>query len=153
MLHETWLPAVGYEGLYDVSDAGRVRTVKTGLIRTGLTAPGQPYPTLSLGRGHQRYVHDLVAAAFVGQRPKGMDVMHGNDCPTDNRASNLSYGTRQQNIRDMVARGRHRMSRIDCCPRHHPYDEKNTYRNTKGARVCRACKRDRYHANKNGAAA
>lgn len=154
---ESWLPIAGFEGRYDVSDTGRVRTVKTGLIRCGTTTPTQLYPALFLGRGNQRYVHDLVAAAFIGPKPSGMDVLHGNDRPTDNRAVNLSYGTRQKNIRDMVARGRHRTARIDRCPESHPYDEENTYRNTKGARVCRACKRDRYHAQKitrrNGVAA
>lgn len=153
---ELWRPIPGYEGVYDVSDAGRIRTVKTGLIRCGSTSPNQPYPSLFLGRGDQRYVHDLVAAVFIGPKPAGMDTMHGNDCPTDNRAVNLSYGTRQQNIRDMVSRGRHRASHIDRCPQDHPYDEKNTYHNTKGARVCRQCKRDRYHqkiTQRNGTAA
>lgn len=53
-----------------------------------------------------RRVHQLVLEAFVGPIPKDHVVMHLNDDPTDNHLSNLKYGTPQQNLDDMVNKGR-----------------------------------------------
>ena len=57
------------------------------------------------GRYHARKVHRLVAEAFLGPRPAGMDIRHGSTDRTDNRAANLSYGTRAENEADKVRDG------------------------------------------------
>lgn len=43
-------------------------------------------------------VHALIAAALIGERPRGFDVNHKNGNKTDNRSANLEYLTRQQNV-------------------------------------------------------
>ena len=50
-------------------------------------------------------VHCLVAAAFIGPRPEGLQVLHGSKSRTDNRACNLSYGTPKQNTADRLRDG------------------------------------------------
>lgn len=50
-------------------------------------------------------VHSLVAAAFLGPRPAGEDVRHLDGDPENNRASNLAYGTRTQNMADAREHG------------------------------------------------
>lgn len=56
-------------------------------------------------RRKNRLVHRLVAEAFIGPRPEGADIRHLNGVHTDNRAVNLAYGTRTENIMDAIAHG------------------------------------------------
>lgn len=122
---EEWRAVPGYAGLYEVSSAGRVRSLDR--IMTSPTAK-RGYPRRMLGRiltpvvrrpnkyltvslhepdGHRetRYVAHLVAEAFIGVRPKGCEVCHCNGDPTDNRASNLRYDTHLGNEADKVVHG------------------------------------------------
>jgi hypothetical protein len=113
---EKWasLECVGASA-YDVSDQGRVRSHKTRDAETGepyilrLGRCDRGYMTACLqhddGRQRSRKVHVLVARAFIGERPPGMLVCHGNDVPSDNRLKNLRYATRAENYRDSVANG------------------------------------------------
>jgi hypothetical protein len=62
---------------------------------------GYKYVTLYYkGRGKTRRVHTLVAEAFIGPRPDGMEVCHGNGTPTDNRAENLRWDTHKVNCNE-----------------------------------------------------
>ena len=68
--------------------------------------PGQfcksGHVSVVLGRGTPgRPVHQLVMLTFVGAPPDGMEVLHSNGDPTDNRLENLRYGTRTENILDV----------------------------------------------------
>ncbi len=91
--------------------------------------------------GRMRTVHSLVALAFHGPRPEGLEVRHLNGDPTDNRPENLRYGTHAENMQDKVAHGRHHNANKTHCPRRHPYDTANTYTRPDGSRECRACRR------------
>lgn len=102
---EVWVAIPGYESKYQVSDAGRVRSmdhwdgrrnVKGRVLRPGSTKSG--HVSVSLGRSNSKLVHGLVMLAFVGPRPQGMEVLHQNHIPWDNRKSNLRYGTRSENL-------------------------------------------------------
>ena len=95
---------------YEVSSLGNVRSVdRTLTLSNGHRRfhKGQPlvisivggYPQVNLSRVATR-VHVLVAEAFHGPRPDGMEVCHRNDIRTDNRAENLYWGTHAQNLRD-----------------------------------------------------
>ena len=126
---EKWLPVVGAEGRYEVSDAGRVRsldsrvrlvahgTETTRLARGQLLRPGRTGPfghvSVAIGRGNSRLVHHLVAEAFIGPRPPGLDVAHADGDGGNNRLSNLRYATRSENNRDLARRGDARLTPAD----------------------------------------
>lgn len=108
---------MGAEGKYEVSNLGRVRSLTREYTRADgqrqvnigrMLRPGwsrKHYPTVVIGRGNTRTVHSLVAEAFLGPRPAGMEVRHINGNYGDARAANLKYGTRTENILDAVAAG------------------------------------------------
>lgn len=114
---ETWRPVVGMEGQYEVSDQGRVRSVDRVIYRGGapVNRKGKLLSSHAVNRyGHQMVnlgaknsalVHVLVAAAFIGPKPAGLEVRHLNGDPQDNRAGNLAYGTRSENQRDQYSYG------------------------------------------------
>lgn len=100
---ERWLPVAGYEGLYDVSNMGRVRSTRRqgspgGLLKLKLSGHG--YRQIALyrnGQGSLQSVHRLVLEAFVGPCPPGMECRHGPNGKLDNRASQLCWGTKSDN--------------------------------------------------------
>ncbi|RQT43146.1 hypothetical protein DF046_36835 [Burkholderia cepacia] len=113
MKHEQWRDIPGFEGRYQVSDMGRVRSLDrrvrvvphgietTRLVRGRILKPGPSksgHLSVVLGRGNTRSVHALVMLAFEGPCPEGMEVLHLNHTPSDNRRTNLKYGTRGENV-------------------------------------------------------
>ena len=109
---EIWKPVVGFEGLYEVSDLGRVYSIRSGrVLRSYPTRKTNGYAMISLYENGQRFprlVHVLVARAFIGPGPEGAEVRHFPDFDIkNNRASNLMYGTRQENVDDTVQADRH----------------------------------------------
>ena len=148
---EAWLPVVGYEGLYEVSDLGQVRGVnrrdargrrwRGRILRQGVRDGGHQLVYLRQGgRTRTLRVHRLVMEAFVGPCPDGREVCHNNGDPSDNRRANLRYDTRSANVLDAVRHGTHPMAIKTHCPRGHEYDAANT-RFYRGWRFCRACAR------------
>jgi hypothetical protein len=121
---EHWLPVAGYEGFYEVSDLGRVRS----LDRIVRGAPGhgvrlhrgrvlrqfhgqrrrrrdgiRPYLVVRLSRDGVKTlhkVHRLVGEAFLGPLPEGMETRHGPAGTLENGVVNLSFGTAAQNSAD-----------------------------------------------------
>lgn len=151
---EQWRSVPGFPG-YAVSDTGRVRslarvvyrrdgrrhTVTESVLATPPNDDGYPHVTLHRpGERRTVAVHLLVAAAFHGPRPAGLEVRHLNGDPADNRAANLAYGTHAENMRDRVRHGRHPHARKTHCPQGHRYDRANTYRDPRGWRLCRSCR-------------
>lgn len=110
---ERWLPVVGYEGYYEVSDEGQVRSIRTnfGNPRERLLKP-QPthdgYQRVELSKDNEqerRHVSHLVLEAFVGPRPAGLQACHGDDDGSNNRLSNLRWDTRRANYDDAIRNG------------------------------------------------
>jgi hypothetical protein len=141
---ETWMPIPGYEGLYEVSDLGRVYGFRSNKVLKPNVKPKNGYRVVCLQYpGHRKYhlVHRLVLRAFVGEPPEGWDACHNNGNSSDNRLENLRWGTRSENILDEVRHGTHRNSRKTHCKRNHELNEKNTYVRPNGYRMCRECQR------------
>ena len=109
--NEIWKDVVGYEGLYQVSNQGRVKSLERklphwrggeriqkerilkpvvvgGYLRVGLSVDGK----LKMLR-----VHRLVCEAFHENPDNKSDVNHINENKTDNRAVNLEWSTRREN--------------------------------------------------------
>jgi hypothetical protein len=152
---ERWLPVVGYEGLYDVSDMGRVRSLPRMGTAGKILSPGDVgrpgHPRLSVvlhcnGKRHARGVHCLVLEAFVGPCPPGLEGCHYNDIGDDNRLSNLRWDTHSANIFDKVRNGHDYNSRKDRCINGHAFTPENTMYSKQSngwndRRSCRKCKR------------
>lgn len=140
-----WVPVAGYEGVYEVSDTGLVRGLSRGTLRTLKPRSSGPYPSVNLcRRGTKRSarIHNLVAHAFLGPRPAGLQVRHLDGNPLNNSVSNLAYGTASENALDKRRHGTDYNARKTHCPHGHAYDVSNTrvrHGTREGERLCRAC--------------
>lgn len=95
---EEWKDIPGYEGQYQVSDMGRVRNAKA-LLRPQSLKAG--YLVLHLYHKKKRktaLVHRLVALVFCEKPPSADEVNHVNAVKNDNRAGNLEWVSRKENI-------------------------------------------------------
>lgn len=117
---EIWKPVLDWEGLYEVSSLGRVRSVP----RVRDYPDGRPRMlggrvlSLSKTNGYSRIllvdrcvrrklgsVHVLVLEAFGERRPPGMQCCHNDGNKGNNRADNLRWGTPRENLEDSVKHG------------------------------------------------
>jgi hypothetical protein len=156
---EIWKPVLGYDGFYEVSDHGSVRSLDrqitypaghTANLR-GVTLSqklNHYYMRVELCReGVQRSwcVHRLVCDAFNGEKPSPSAVIrHLNGDAMDNRAENLRWGTPAENTADMMAHGMGFWANQTHCIRGHEFTAENTRLSNNGhRRNCRACARIR----------
>ena len=111
-MSEEWRPVVGYEGLYEVSNLGRVRScARVVFFINGKHKPYQSrikalrinqggYVLVTLSKNCKRRsftVHKLVARAFLGPCEEGIEVNHKDEDKTNNRLDNLEYCTKKYN--------------------------------------------------------
>ena len=164
---ENWTPIPGYEGSYEVSDLGRVRSLDRVVKGPGgfpkrvkgtmLSPSTHPtgYKRVSLAKGGEnitRGVHQLVMLAFVGARPEGMEVCHNDGNPANTRLENLRYDTLSANQREIVTHGRNEKANRTHCPRGHILAMPNLVPSQwkKGHRECLSCSRARNHIRQKG---
>lgn len=152
-----WRPVVGYEGLYEVSSGGQVRSLPRRGVRRNRLYGGKMLTGVTDSSGHvsvmlcrpdlQRHflVHRLVLEAFVGPCPAGQESRHLNDVPDDNQLANLAWGTREENMADRAVNGGHYNARKTHCPAGHDYTPENTRLEGPDGRYrrCLACQRER----------
>ena len=111
---EIWKPA--YPGKYEASSLGRVRSIdrvgmdgrhwRGKLLKQSLWRRRYYYVCLSLdGRATFKFAHVLVALAFLGKCPKGMEVNHIDGKKRNTRAKNLEYVTHKGNGEHAAATG------------------------------------------------
>lgn len=98
---ESWKPVVGYEGLYMVSNTGRVKSLKRNIILKQ-AAHRQGYKKVTLrSKGH--FVHRLVCAAFIGK--SDLEVNHKDGEKANNKLDNLEYCSHSENVKHAYKNG------------------------------------------------
>lgn len=113
---ELWKPVRDYEGWYEVSDVGRIRRIMPGkgtrpgqIIKPTISTRGRLQVSLSRrGEQHTLPIHVLVAHAFIGPRPEGMEINHIDLNHRNNVATNLEYVTPRGNINHAYSHAEHR---------------------------------------------
>jgi len=125
-MNEIWKPIIGYEGLYEISNFGNVKslaktkTLERKSINVIYETPEKILSKLSSGRGYlfvrlvknkdkgkTKLIHRLVAEAFLGCKPNNYQVNHKNFDRSDNRLENLEWCTAKENVRYTAEYNRH----------------------------------------------
>ncbi|WP_082778576.1 NUMOD4 motif-containing HNH endonuclease [Corynebacterium simulans] len=158
---EAWKPIPGWEGYYEASSLGRIRSVSRKVVRKDGLEQGhrgkiitaypdrKGYLDIRLNKGNRKRhakVHRLVAAAFHGM-PSSDDLFccHNNGNRQDNRPENLRWDTPKSNYADMEKHGTNHWLNKKFCPRGHPLINENCapWALQKGQRTCWACAKSR----------
>lgn len=111
---EIWVDVLGYQGLYEVSNYGRVKSLKDKYgnerqkilknhsVNTICSYRQYIRPRVTLYKKQKRkqfLISRLVFQSFCGKIPKGLQIDHINNDPTDNRLQNLQLLTRSENCK------------------------------------------------------
>jgi len=104
---ENWLNVVDFEGIYEVSNFGNIRSSKNKqLKKITIDRNGRPY--LGLWKNNKQKIvrpHKLVLEAFVGKAPQGMECCHNDGNQKNNRLENLRWDTPKNNHADKLKHG------------------------------------------------
>jgi hypothetical protein len=102
---EIWKDIPNYEGKYQVSNLGNVKSLISNKVLVLCTVSGG-YKSVSLGRNKSKSIHRLVALAFIGNPPTGASlVLHGDGNRANNALPNLRYGSFKDNAEDAKKHG------------------------------------------------
>lgn len=111
-MKELWKPITNYEGLYEISNYGKVKSLhkkwqpKERILKPGETVGGYLQVLLYKNNISKRYyVHRLVLEAFVGPCLEGMETCHKDGVVNNNFIENLKYGTKKENQKDRILHG------------------------------------------------
>lgn len=160
-MDEIWKAIPGFEGIYEVSSKGRMkslpRTVTHGAsgyltIRGRILKYSQSgkYPSARLyleGEGVNRTIHRLVAEAFIPNPGDLPLVLHKDDNPENYGLENLKWGTVEENSRDAKDNKRNANLEKKECKRGHPLSGRNLVESMLPHRSCKACSRERARAH------
>lgn len=129
VMKEAWRDIPGYEGYYQASTLGRIRSVDRVVLRNGKFPvrwrgrivvqfhhnSSTPYFKVSLNKQNCQkswLVHQLVMLTWVGSVPLGFEVRHSGNGYADNSLYNLSYGSRSDNEKDKERDGTGRHTKV-----------------------------------------
>jgi len=121
--NEIWQQVFGYEGLYDVSDQGRIRTYYNSGGKGKRQVKRTPQAVLAFSPDRDGYLeghlikneqsvnkvkvrlHRLVLKTFIGTCPRGLEACHLNGKRNDNRLVNLAWVTHKENCSHKILHG------------------------------------------------
>lgn len=134
MEREIWKDVVGFEGRYQVSSIGRVKSLKREVVNVGgfrIVPEKIKKQTVATGRGrskgkyphsivmlyennnqYRKLVHRLVLEAFIGKAPVGFQGCHNDGNGLNNRIDNLRWDTPIENVRDSIRHGTFKLGTI-----------------------------------------
>ena len=150
---DEWRPIPGYEAYYEVPARGKVRSlVRVGgnnrryggkVLAGAIGEYGYAYVVLCVKNRRRSFrVHELVAMAFLGEKPEWAEcVRHDDGDPANNWATNLFYATDSENAYDRVRHGRHHEANKKTCKFGHDLVQ------GKSQRYCPTCKPILDHAS------
>lgn len=115
-MQEIWKDVVGYEGLYQVSNIGRIRKINIDYFTrqdrvnqyrylkgsTGSKCLGGKYVLIYMKGGKRMQLHRIVASAFIPNPENKPQVNHIDGNPKNNNVSNLEWCTRSENIKHAI---------------------------------------------------
>lgn len=121
MKQEQWKPVPGYEGIYEVSDMGRLKSLERDVYKSDVVQhrkerikkqwPNEDgYMQVKLSRDGTNInvgVHRVIATAFIPNPECLPEVNHKDGDRCNNRVENLEWVTRDANIQDTIVRGTH----------------------------------------------
>lgn len=151
---DEWRAILGFEGTYEVSRKGEVRSL-TRTLADGRTFKGRllkpwrsntGYLLVTLPGGVKKKVHRLVAEAFIPNPDHMPFVLHADGSRDNNEAENLRWGTNSDNLHDAIVHGTYRNVAAEKpeCKNHHPFTPDNIYTPPgTNYRVCIRCRTER----------
>jgi NUMOD4 motif/HNH endonuclease len=145
-MSEVWRDVPGWSGHYQVSDQGRVWSIKSNrLMKLSIQKKDNRYRVSLCRDGRQKafFVQALVLEAFVGPRPPSRVARHLDGDVWNNTPANLEWGTASQNTMDKAIHGTFPQLNREVCPRDHRLIPPNLVKAAlnRGWRNCLACGR------------
>lgn len=162
-MNEIWLPLIGFEGNYEVSELGMIRSVNRSVLQSNGVLKKLKGKTLSpqkLSNGYlyvnlwkqgtmtKKLVHRAVLETFTGIPNNGNECRHKDGNKTNNHVENLQWGSHLENMQDLFSSNGHHNSRKSHCKRGHALSGLNLKMLPDGRRNCLACSRARREVRK-----
>lgn len=124
MIKEIWKPIKGYEGLYEISSLGRVKSleryvannggkylIKERILKPTKNQYGYLYVVISKNNiNKHKLIHRLVAETFISNKHSKRTINHINGIKTDNTLENLEWCTHKENIQKAWENGLYKIS-------------------------------------------